>query len=108
MSLIAGLRQRRTLGEVSVELASQRHDGVVLREVAAALVTCVRALILDVDELGSQALKHDLDALRTMIESDGSADDLQRDAVKHQRETLELAERERRWLDDRDAELRHI
>ena len=63
MSLLAGLRERRARGEIAVDLGAARARVAVLEGIAATLLGCVRALVLDVDELGAPELKLGLAAL---------------------------------------------
>ncbi|HLL24682.1 MAG TPA: diguanylate cyclase, partial [Kofleriaceae bacterium] len=81
-------------------------DRVVgLQSSALSLVGCVRALVLDFDEIGAPELRQALDALRSRIELDVELDTAVDDV--HVR-TLELAQRQRDHLERRDSELRRI
>jgi diguanylate cyclase len=108
VSLLAGLRERRNLGELSVELASSNSRVQVLEEMATALLGCVSALVLDIEELDAPRLRGDLDKLAGRLTSGGDPAELADDVAHCRRETLDFAELERRHLDTRDAELRRI
>ena len=61
MKLWAAWRERRSVGELSRALAESRERASVLEDAAGALVACVKALMLDLDELGAARLKAELD-----------------------------------------------
>ncbi|CAN5452030.1 hypothetical protein BH11MYX1_BH11MYX1_42770 [soil metagenome] len=108
MSLIAGLRERRERGVLAVQLEGSRSRVQVLEETALAMVDCVQALVLDLEEIGAPALRVTLTTLRGRL---GGGDDAERVAehvaiAKHA--TLEFAEAEREHLAHKDAELRRI
>jgi diguanylate cyclase len=108
MSLIAGLRERRERGALSVELEGSRTRVQVLEQTALAMLDCVQALVLDLDEIGAPALRETLTVLRGRL---GGGDDEERVAqhvVFARDATLEFAAREREHLDHKDAELRRI
>ncbi len=108
MSLLASLRERRSIGQLSDELAVSRSRSVVLGDAAGALIACVKALALDIDELGAAPLKEALDGMLARLRAEAPPDELAEELVVRRRETLEFADKERRYLADRDAELRHI
>ncbi|HEY0476064.1 MAG TPA: GGDEF domain-containing protein [Kofleriaceae bacterium] len=108
MSLLAGLRERRARGELAVDLASSRARVAALETVAAAMLGCARSLVLDIDELGAPELKIQLAALTTRVRQGGDPADLAEDCARQRTELLDFAEREREYLDHRDAELRRI
>jgi diguanylate cyclase len=108
VSLLAGLRERRNVGELSVELASSRTRVQVLEEMAVAMLTSVQALVLDIDEIGAPELKSELDTLLGRVQAAGDPAELGDDLTRCKRNTLDFAERERAHLASRDAELRRI
>ncbi|MBL0217029.1 MAG: GGDEF domain-containing protein [Myxococcales bacterium] len=108
MSLLAGLRQRRSLGEVSLELASSRARVQVLEETAVAMLGCVQALVLDIEELGAPELQTRLGTLRIRLQGGGKLEILDEEVGVCRRDALEFAEHERAHLASRDAELRRI
>jgi diguanylate cyclase (GGDEF)-like protein len=108
MSLLAAWRERRTLGELSVEVRALRERSLVLGDTAAALIGCIKALALDIDDIGAAELKADLDGLRDRVASQAAAPELAAQLAHSHRETLDFAERERRYLEERDGELRRI
>jgi len=108
VSLIAGLRERRERGVLAVELEGSRSRVQVLEETALAMVDCVQALVLDLEEIGAPALRATLTTLRGRL---GGGDDAERVAehvATARHATLEFAEAEREHLANKDAELRRI
>jgi diguanylate cyclase len=108
MSLLAGLRERRERGELSVDLEAARTRVHALETVATTMLGCVRALVLDFDELGATELKDGLTKLNAQLRSGAKTKQLIEDAGHHHTEILKYADREREYLDHRDAELRRI
>ncbi len=108
MGLLAGLRERRSLGALSVELDRARARVGALENVATTMLGCVRSLVLDIDELGSTELKAQLSQLSTEIRTGTEAAAITEHAAKQHAEIVQFAEREREYLDHRDAELRRI
>lgn len=108
MNLLATLRERRTVGQLTDELATTRARSRLLGDAAAALIACVKALALDIDELGSARLKSALEETLGRLRAEAPPAELSEQLGLRQRETLEFAAKERRYLDDRDAELRKI
>lgn len=108
MSLLAGLRERRHLGEVVVERDDARERVAILEEVTEAMLGCVRALVLDLDEIGAAdvraGLAETVDRLRGHVDPAALAEQ----ATRCQHATLTFAERERDYLGRRDDELRRI
>jgi diguanylate cyclase len=108
MSLLAGLRERRARGELCAELDAARDRVAALEGVATTMVGCVRALVLDLDELGALELKAGLSGLATELRTGGPTAAVAEHAARQHGEVLAFAEREREYLDRRDAELRRI
>jgi diguanylate cyclase (GGDEF)-like protein len=108
VSLLAGLRERRHLGEVVVERDDARERVAILEEVTEAMLGCVRALVLDLDEIGAAdvraGLAETVDRLRGHVDPARLAEQ----ATRCQHDTLTFAERERDYLGRRDDELRRI
>lgn len=86
MGLLAGMRERR--------------DRNALEQTALAMIECVQALVLDLDELGAPALKAQLRELRANLANG--------DVASAHGATLEFARREREYLEHKDAELHRI
>ncbi|HET9626949.1 MAG TPA: GGDEF domain-containing protein [Kofleriaceae bacterium] len=107
MSLLAGLRERRERGELAVDLEASRARIASLESVASTLLGCVRALVLDLEDLGATEVKAGLSTLAAEIRG-GDDDALTAAVARQQREVLAFADREREYLDHRDAELRRI
>ncbi|HEY4241454.1 MAG TPA: GGDEF domain-containing protein [Kofleriaceae bacterium] len=103
MSLLVGLRERRERGVLSIALAESRSRVDALEQAAFAMLECVQALVLDIDEIGAPELRASLTELRVRLAS-GEA----RHVAEVRVATLEFAAREREHLDRRDAELRRI
>ena len=108
MSLLAGLRERRTRGELSVDLLSARARVSALEGVATTMLGCVRSLVLDIDELGAPDIKAELAKLAVQLRTDSDPDDLTRTCAEQHSEIVGFAEREREYLERRDAELHRI
>jgi len=108
MSLLAGLRERRARGELSVDLHAARARVAALESVATAMLGCVRTLVLDIDELGAPELKTQLGELAIQLRTDGDPGELARICGEQRAEIIGFAEREREYLDRRDAELHRI
>ncbi|HEY0190936.1 MAG TPA: GGDEF domain-containing protein [Kofleriaceae bacterium] len=108
MSLLAGLRERRERGELAVDLDMARTRVSSLEAVATSMLGCVRALVLDLEELGATEVKAGLSALAGRLKDPAAGAELAAETVRQQREILGFAEREREYLDHRDAELRRI
>jgi diguanylate cyclase (GGDEF)-like protein len=108
MSLLAGLRERRNLGELSTELETSRARVAVLEGVAATMLGCVRSLVLDIDEIGAPQLQADLATTLDQIRDTATSIDLAAIAGDRHKDTLEFADREREYFARRDAELRRV
>jgi len=108
MSLLAGLRERRERGELSVDLESTRARVAALEGVATTMLGCVRALVLDFDDLGAAEIKAGIVRLTAQIRGGADAAELGPEISQQHKDILGFAEREREYLDHRDAELRRI
>jgi diguanylate cyclase len=108
MSLLAGLRERRARGELAVDLEAARARVAALEGIATSMLGCARALVLDIDELGAHELKAGLAHLTVQLRASGEAGELASEGARQHAEVLAFAEREREYLDSRDAELRRI
>jgi diguanylate cyclase len=108
MSLLAGLREIRAIGAVARELESERERGLVLKDVTAALVACAKALILDIEDLGARRVHESLDQTLARVRAEAPPDAVAAEADRTRRETLVYANEERRYLAERDAELKRI
>jgi diguanylate cyclase len=108
MSLLAGLRERRALGELAVDLETARARVAALEGIATTMLGCARALVLDIDELGAHEIKAGLAQLTVQLKGGGEAEELVDETARQHAQVLTFAERERAYLDDRDAELRRI
>jgi len=108
MNLLAGLRERRDRGELVADLETARARVGALESVAAMMLGCVRALVLDIDELGAPELKARLTQLTAQLRSDTSSTELGEACNQHRTDILAFAEREREYLDRRDTELHRI
>jgi len=108
MSLLAGLRERRARGELAVDLEAARARVAALEGIATSMLGCARALVLDIDELGAPELKAGLAQLTVQVRTGGETDELTSEGARQHAEVLAFAEREREYLDHRDAELRRI
>ncbi|HEY4180141.1 MAG TPA: GGDEF domain-containing protein [Kofleriaceae bacterium] len=108
MSLLAGLKERRERGALSVELSSSLTRVQVLEETALSLVDCVQALVLDFDEIGAPDVREGLVGLRGRIRAGDSSANLSEIATTTKKSTLEFADAERELLAKRDDELRDI
>ncbi|MCE9573101.1 MAG: GGDEF domain-containing protein [Deltaproteobacteria bacterium] len=91
-----------------IERDGARERVAVLEEVAAGMLACVRALVLDIEEIGAPEIQAGLTDALTALRAGGAPTALAEQASRCQHETLTFAERERRYLDGRDAELRRI
>jgi diguanylate cyclase len=108
VSLLAGFRERRERGELAMELSTSRTRVQVLEDVAAAMLGCVQALVLDLDECGAPALKAELAGFAGRLHAGGDSADLGDELASARKNTLEFAELERKHLATRDVELRNI
>jgi diguanylate cyclase len=108
MSLLAGIRERRARGALSLDLQAARSRVTALEGVATAMLGCVRSLVLDIDELGAPELKHQLAQLAIQLRTDGDASELSRTCAQQRADIVGFAEREREYLEHRDAELHRI
>ncbi|HKE14674.1 MAG TPA: GGDEF domain-containing protein [Kofleriaceae bacterium] len=108
MSLLRGLRERRTLGQVSADLRSTRERSIMLADAVASLLACARALALDVEEIGAPALKLALDETLAALRAEAPTDVLAGAVAARRTEVLEFAGREREYLTRRDGELYRI
>ena len=108
VSLIAGLRERRDRGELSAELATTRTRVQTLETTALALLDCVQALVLDIEEIGADEVRDALGTLRGRIRAGDEAAHVADNLEVAKRATLVFAEAERAHLADRDAELQRI
>ena len=107
-TLVQGLRERRAVGALAAELDDARARGVALQDASGSLLACIHALVLDFEELGPAAVRRALDETRGRLVADVPPAELTRELQACSAEVLEFADRERRYLDDRDAELRRI
>jgi diguanylate cyclase len=108
MSLLAGLRERRARGALSVDLQSARARVAALEGVATTMLGCIRSLVLDIDELGAPDIKNELAKLAVQLRTDGDPHELTRTCAVQHAEIVGFAERERDYLERRDAELHRI
>jgi diguanylate cyclase len=108
MSLLAGLRERRARGQLAVDLEAARARVAALEGIATSMLGCARALVLDIDELGAPDLKAGLAQLTVQVRTGGETGELAVEGARQHAEVLAYAEREREYLDNRDAELRRI
>jgi diguanylate cyclase len=108
MSLLAGLRERRARGQLAVDLEAARARVAALEGIAASMLGCARALVLDIDELGTADLKAGLAQMTVQVRTGGETSELASEGARQHAEVLAYAEREREYLDNRDAELRRI
>jgi diguanylate cyclase len=108
MSLLAGLRERRARGELVVDLEAARARVAALENIATTMLGCARALVLDIDELGASDIKAELARLTIQVRAGGDPAELAGETGRQQLEILAFVEREREYLDHRDAELRRI
>jgi diguanylate cyclase len=108
MAILVGLRERRKLGQVSEELRGTRERALVLAEATASLIACVKALALDVEEIGAPELKEALDHTLAMVRAEAEPALVAGEVAARKIEALEFAGRERRYLETRDAELYRI
>jgi diguanylate cyclase (GGDEF)-like protein len=108
MSLLAGLRERRARGELAVDLEAARARVAALEGIATTMLGCARALVLDIDELGAHEIKAGLAQLSVQVKTGIEAEELAGETARQHAEVLAFAEREREYLDHRDAELRRI
>jgi diguanylate cyclase (GGDEF)-like protein len=108
VSLLASIRERRTVGQLADELESTRARSILLQDAASMLVACVKALALDIPELDTSKLKTALDETLGRVRAEAPPEELLDELRRRQRETMIFADKERRYLEDRDAEMRHI
>jgi len=108
MSLLAGIRERRARGALSLDLRAARARVTALEGVATTMLGCVRSLVLDIDELGAPELKTQLAELAIQLRSDSDATELTRTCAQQRADIVGFAEREREYLERRDAELHRI
>jgi len=108
MSLLAGLRERRERGELAVDLEATRARVAALEGIATTMLGCVRALVLEFDDLGAAEIKDGLTKLTAQIRGGTEGAELTAELAVQHREILAFAEREREYLDHRDVELRRI
>jgi diguanylate cyclase (GGDEF)-like protein len=108
MAILRGLRERRTLGQMSHELRDSRERTLLLADATASLIACVKALALDIDEIGAPALKLALDETLSSLRAEAPAEQLAEAIAARKTEALEFAGREREYLATRDAELYRI
>ena len=108
MKLIAAIRERMTVGELAGELGASRARVAALKDAAVALAACVRALVLDIDELGAERVKRELDETVSAALAEAPAARLAELVERSGKDLLFFAEAERRYLDEREAELKNI
>jgi diguanylate cyclase (GGDEF)-like protein len=108
VSLIAGLRERRERGALSVELSSSRARVQTLEDAALSLVDCVQALLLDIEEIGAGDVRDALGTLRGRIRAGDDSTHLAENLGVAKRATLVFAEAERAHFANRDVELQRI
>ncbi|MEZ4365264.1 MAG: GGDEF domain-containing protein [Kofleriaceae bacterium] len=107
-ALVHGLRERRALGVLASERDHARIRALSLQDASGSLLACVQALLLDFDELGPDVVRRALDEVRGRLVADVSPAVLTDEVRACTEQVLDFAERERRYLDDRDTELRRI
>jgi diguanylate cyclase (GGDEF)-like protein len=108
MSILTGLRERHTLGQLSQDLRGTRERALMLADATASLIACVKALALDIDEIGAPALKLALDETLAWLRAEVPAEELATAIAARKTEVLEFAGREREYLQTRDSELYRI
>ena len=108
MTLLATLRERRTTAELAGELEGTRGRVVALEFATEAFITCIKALALDIDEIGAAQLKQALDETLSRVNAGASPAELTEHLIERKRETLTFADAERRYLSDRESEMRNM
>jgi diguanylate cyclase len=91
-----------------VDLETARARVTALEGVATTMLGCVRALVLDVDELGASELKVALTALNAKLRAGGDPGELTDETGRQHADVLAFADREREYLAHRDSELHRI
>ena len=91
-----------------MDLDTARVRVAALEGIAATLLGCVRALVLDVDELGAPDLKAGLSALAVQLRAGGDPGELTDEISRQHTSVLAFADRGREYLLRRDAELHRI
>src|ERR1041384_4074191 len=121
MSLLAGLRERRARGVLAVDLRAARARVSALEGVATATLGCVpppvparaqrraaRAPALATDGRGPPERKPQLAELAVQPRTGGDPVELTRTCAHRRVDIVGFAEREREYLERRDAELHRI
>jgi diguanylate cyclase len=108
MRLLASLRERRKRAELVTDLEAARARVVALEGVATTMLGCVRALVLDIDDIGAPELKAGLSALAGKLRSGGDPSGLGDELGRQRAAVLTFSDREREYLEHRDAELHRI
>jgi len=98
MKLWAAWLERRTVGELSRALEESRERGLVLEDAAGALIACVKALMLDLDDIGAAKLKAELDETLGRVRAAPPAE-LAEAIGRRRRDALVFAQEERRYLE---------
>lgn len=108
MNLLAGLRERRARGEIAADLDVARDRVSALEGVATTLLGCVRALVLDLEELGAPEVKAGVTTLLARVRAGADPKELEAETLQQHAGIMAFADREREYLEHRDAELRRI
>ncbi len=93
---------------MSQELRGSRERTLLLADATASFIACVKALALDIEEIGAPALKLALDDTLAVLRAEAPAEQLAEALAARKTEALEFAGREREYLTTRDAELYRI
>ena len=77
-------------------------------EAARGFLSCLKELALDVDEIGAEALKHNLDAVGDALLAEPTPAEIKDQLAESRDEVFDFAARIKRNLGERDAEFRQI
>ncbi len=102
--------QRRRPPQVALgpEIKRLRGREALLVEAARGFLSCMKELALDVDEIGAETLKRNLDLVGDALQAEPMPPEIKDQLAESRDEVFDFAARIKRNLGDRDAEFRQI
>ena len=101
-------RRRAPQVALGPEIKRLRDRDELLTEAARGFLACIKALALDVDEIGSETLKRNLDTVGDALQAEPTPAEIKDQLAESRDEVFDFATRIKRNLGERDAEFRQI
>jgi diguanylate cyclase len=107
---IVKIFHRRRAPQVALgpEIKRLRDREELLTEAARGFLACIKALALDVDEIGSETLKRNLDVVGEALQAEPTPAEIKDQLAENRDEVFDFAARIKSNLGEREAEFRQI